>query len=563
MIDLSRKDWRERIRLRQSLVPDLDLDAGEAARAVGMFNKLRLPDVVGHPTMEQAAGDWFRAIVAAVFGTHRPTPLQREVREFFILTPKKSSKTTGSAGLMLVALLMNTRPRAEFLLVGPTKEVSQLAFDQASGMIQADEEGFLQKRLHIREHVKEIVDRNTRAVLKIKSFDTNVLTGVKPAGILLDELHEISRRQEAGRVIGQLRGGMISSPEAFLIFITTQSDQPPSGAFRDELRKARAIRDGLELGTMLPVLYEFPEDIQIQPRLGQTPRWMDSSLWWMVTPNEGRSVHIPRLIEEFNTAQTTGVHELARWASQHLNVEVGLGLRTDRWAGAEYWDRRADPGLTYAEVLNRSEIVVIGVDGGGLDDLFGLAVVGRDKETKDWLVWSHGWVHTGVLDRRKQIAAKLRDFEAAGELTIVDDRLEDIAEIVAIVQDVLERKLLAAVAVDPAGIGELVDALSAIGVTVENKRLLGVAQGFRMMNAIKTAERRLATGSLIHSDNSLMAWCVSNLRIEPTATAIRPTKQLVADNKIDLAMAMFDACDVMTQNPQAVRVPTYDVLFVG
>ena len=71
------------------------------------------------------------------------------------------------------------------------------------------------------------------------------------------------------------------------------------------------------------------------------------------------------------------------------------------------------------------------------------------------------------------------------------------------------------------------------------------------MNAIKTSERRLASGTLWHSGSSLMAWCVENLKIEPTATAIRATKQNVGDLKIDAAMAMFDAVDLMSSRPSS------------
>ena len=194
---------------------------------------------------------------------------------------------------------------------------------------------------------------------------------------------------------------------------------------------------------------------------------------------------------------------------------------------------------------------MIGIDGGGLDDLFGLAVLGRDLNTQRWLLWSHAWCHIGVLERRKLIAARLQDFASASELTIVDDRLNDLDGIVTLVNEVKERGLLGAVAVDPAGIGELVDALATIDVTQENKLLIGVAQGYRMMNAIKTTERRLANGTFWHSGSRLMAWCVENLRIEPTATAIRATKQHVGDLKIDCAMAMFDAVDVMSTRPSS------------
>ncbi len=111
-------------------------------------------------------------------------------------------------------------------------------------------------------------------------------------------------------------------------------------------------------------------------------------------------------------------------------------------------------------------------------------------------------------------------------------------------RDVQDRGILGAVAVDPAGLGELVDALAALDVSSADGNLIGVGQGYRLMNAIKTAERRLATGTLWHGGSSLMSFAASNLKIEPTATAIRATKQNAGDAKIDPIMAMFNAIDV-------------------
>src|SRR5690606_9961198 len=153
--------------------------------------------------------------------------------------------------------------------------------------------------------------------------------------------------------------------------------------------------------------------------------------------------------------------------------------------------------------------------------------------------------------RRKSIAQQLRDFSAAGELTICGDDLSDIAGIVDTVRMIDEAGLLACVAADPAGLGEMVDALAEIDVTVENEKLVGVPQGFGLMNAIKTTERKLANGTLLHAPSGLMAWAVANLKIEPTATAIRATKQNAGDAKIDPAMAMFNGAFVMSRNPAA------------
>lgn len=74
-----------------------------------------------------------------------------------------------------------------------------------------------------------------------------------------------------------------------------------------------------------------------------------------------------------------------------------------------------------------------------------------------------------------------------------------------------------------------------------------------MMNAIKTTERKLANGTLKHAGLGLMAWAVGNLKIEPTATAIRATKQNAGDAKIDPVMALFDAVVPMSLNPEPVR----------
>lgn len=52
--------------------------------------------------------------------------------------PKKNSKTTNGAGLMLTSLLMNDRPWAEFLLVAPAQEVTLLAFNPIAGMIDLE-----------------------------------------------------------------------------------------------------------------------------------------------------------------------------------------------------------------------------------------------------------------------------------------------------------------------------------------------------------------------------------------------------------------------------------------
>ncbi len=549
--NLSTADWQHRVRTGQSLIPDLPfLDHVAAQRAVDVFDRLRLPDVPGKPLLKDAAGNWFRDIVRALHGSI--VDGERMVREPFLLTPKKSSKTSYGAALMLTSLLLNERPKAEFLLIAPTQPIAEIAFNQVAGMIEADARLSRRDSMHVQPHLKRVTWLPTGATLQVKSFDPNVLTGVKPAGALMDELHVVSTNGNADRVIGQLRGGLISQPEGFLTFITTQSERPPAGAFKAELDKARAIRDGKRDGAMLPVLYEFPDDIATDPE-----KWENPENWWMVTPNRGRSVMVERLVEDYQAAKDTSEEERRRWASQHLNVEIGMGLRSDRWVGADYWESCGDKSVTLDALLERCEVIVCGIDGGGLDDLLGFAAIGREKVTRKWLHHGRAWAYAGVLDRRKSIAPALRDFERAGDMSIVGMVGDDIEDLVSIIERIDRAGLLPdenAIGVDPIGIGQVLDALAMRGISnADKKRIVGIAQGWQLGRAIKTLERHLADGSFLHGAQPLMAWCVGNAKVEPRANGILITKQASGTAKIDALMATFNATDLMSLDPTGNR----------
>ncbi len=541
--DLSCKNWEAKLRAGKSLIPDLLLFKAEGDRGVSVFDKLRLADVPGTPYLAEAAGPWFREIVRALFGSMDPVTRERMIREIFVLVAKKNSKTTNSALLMLAALLLNQRPKAEFFFVAPVHDTAEIAFSAVAGAIALDP--VLGKKLHVRDHLKRIVHRESGAELAILTFDPAVLTGQKVSGgVLIDELHVVAKANKAASSIRQLRGGMLPFPEAFMMFITTQSEEAPSGVFKAELQKARAIRDGTREGVMLPVLYEFGAAMQKDAAF-----WRDPKNWHMVMPNAGRSITIERLVEEFDTAQATSEEELRSWASQHLNVEIGLALHSDRWAGADYWEQQARPAFTLDELLARCEVVDVGIDGGGLDDLLGLDVTGREIGTGTWLTWTHAWCHPIALERRKSEAERFRDFARDGDLTIVERIGDDVEEVAAIVAHCEQSGKLDKVGVDQAGIGAILDALESAGVPKE--KIIGITQGWKMTGAIKTAERKLAEGGLIHGGQAMMAWCVSNAKVEPRGNAVIITKQAAGSAKIDPLLAMLNAVSLISLNPAA------------
>jgi phage terminase large subunit-like protein len=245
--------------------------------------------------------------------------------------------------------------------------------------------------------------------------------------------------------------------------------------------------------------------------------------------------------------------------AKHLNVEIGINLRSNRWAGADYWGLAGVKSLSLEEILDRSDVITAGIDGGGLDDMLGMAVVCREVGTGHWLLWTHSWIHPIVLERRKSEAETFRSFERDGDLSIVEAIGDDVREVAEYVRKVEDSNLLDRIGVDQAGIGAIVDAI--VDEEIDHDRIVGIPQGWRLNGAIKTTERRLAERALKHGRQGVMAWCVGNARVEQRGNAVTITKQISGTAKIDPLMATFNAVSLMAMNPKP-RKKLYQAIFV-
>lgn len=286
-------------------------------------------------------------------------------------------------------------------------------------------------------------------------------------------------------------------------------------------------------------------------------KWGDPANWPMVTPNMNRSITIDRLKQDFQAAKDTGPAEFQRWGTQHLNLQCGLSLRDDRWRGADLWEACGDASVTLDSILTRCDVVVCGVDPGGAYDAVGFSAIGREIGTKKWLHFGRAWIARAALDHQKEIAPKLLDLEAAGDLTIVDHLGDDVDELVSIIERIDRAGLLPAenaIGCDPISVGLILDALGARGINNDSaKRIVGVGQGWQLGGAIINLERRLADGSFVHGAQPLMNWMVSNARIEQRANSFLITKQASGTSKIDALMATFNATSLMALDPDGNR----------
>lgn len=520
--------------------------------------------------MGEASLPWVFDFVSAIFGAYDPDSGRRLISEFLLHISKKNTKSTIAAGLMLTAAIVNWRSGAEFLILAPTIEVAGNSFLPARWMIKLDEE--LDAMFHVQDHLRTITHRDNGTVLKVVAADKDTVSGKKATGVLIDELWLFGNKPNAENMLAEATGGQASRPEGFTVYLTTQSDHAPAGVFRKKLLYARGVRDGsINDPAFMPILYEFP------PQMVKDEAYKDPDNFYITNPNLGVSVDAPFIERRFNIAKEDGEESLCGFLAKHLNVEIGMALMSSRWSGAEFWIKAGRKHITLDYIIERSDVIVAGIDGGGLDDLLGLAVIGRDRDTGHWLLWNRAWLYRKALQIRKSEATKYLEFERDGDLVLLDlpdfpsdfelwaeedqnkfmENLPpevlspEMVGVGKVIKKIEDTGLLDRIGVDPAGISGMIDYLEKLIENIaKNDRIVAIPQGWRLSGSIKTVGVKVANGTMQHGGIPLMDWCVGNARQEQKGNAVLVTKQISGTSKIDPLVATFCAAALMAMNPE-------------
>lgn len=544
-------DWEKRIVAKESLMPCKPLFPEVADIALSIFNELILVDVMDSPKMGDVTLQWVLDFVQAIFGAYDPVEKKRLIREFFLLISKKNTKSTIAAGIMMTALILNDRMSAELIILAPTKEVADNSFNPIRDFIRADPE--LSEMLNISEHTKTVTHLGTGATLKVIAAESNAAAGKKASIILIDEIWLFGKRANAESMFREAKGGLASRPEGCVIYLSTMSDEVPCGVFKQLLDYARDIRDGIKVNKQfLPLIYEFPKWML------EAGEHLKIENFYITNPNLGASVDLDYLINEFEKVKDAGEESLRDFLAKHLNVEIGMNLRANRWAGAEYWLQQSK-NFTLSKLIDQSDVITAGIDGGGLDDLLGFAVLGRHAKSRKWWLWNHAWCLRIALERRKENAPKYLDFEKEGSLTIVDSVGPDIDQLAQYAKQVYDSGKLDKIGLDPLGLGGLLDGLLAVGIPQE--QMIAVAQGYKLAGYIQTTERKLAEGNLYHAGQDLMTWCAGNARIVMKGNGMMISKQESGTAKIDPLIATFNAVALLSLNPEPIN-KDYEIHFI-
>jgi phage terminase large subunit-like protein len=370
-------DWEQRIVERRSLVPFDPLFPDEAEAALEVFKSLRMVDVPGRPTFGEACEPFVFDFVGRSSAPTTPDTGQRLISEFMLLISKKNGKSTIAAGIMLTALIRNWRDSAELIILAPTQEVAGNSFKPAAAMVRADPK-LLRDAQGRRPPADDPAPGDRRRAQGGRGRQRDA--GGKKAGfVLVDELWLFGKRPNAEAMFEEATGGLASRPEGFVVYLTTHSDEPPAGVFKDKLDYFRDVRDGeIDDPSCFGMLYEWPEAMLEDAGLSEAREFLRHQ------PEPRALGHRDFISGKLRKARAarrtrTATPAASRWCWPSISTSRSASAAARPLARRGLLGGCGRPTLTLEALLERCEVVVVGADGGGLDDLYGLCVAGRER----------------------------------------------------------------------------------------------------------------------------------------------------------------------------------------
>jgi phage terminase large subunit-like protein len=177
-------DWADRLRAGRSIIP-APLFPEEAEAGLAVMRELKIVDAPGSPTIEEACAPWVFDLAASIFGSYdsrqgSETEGRRLITEWFVVLPKKNSKSTIAAAIMLTALIRNWRESAEFISLAPTLEIAGNSYAPSRDMVKKD--AVLDDLMLVQTHLKTITNRRNGGTLKVVAADSNTVGGKRRSG---------------------------------------------------------------------------------------------------------------------------------------------------------------------------------------------------------------------------------------------------------------------------------------------------------------------------------------------------------------------------------------------
>lgn len=464
--------------------------------------------------------DWQKEIVRNLYGWKRPDGTRR-YREALIFVPRKNSKTTLLASLVLYELVSGGEPGAQIFSIAADNQQSALIHKIISAMCESNPK--LASRLKVYRALKSIEYSKTNSIYKALSSEAGTKHGLNPSVCVADEIHAMPDRE----LIDVLKTGMGSRRQPLMVYITTADYARENSPCNQLLDYAKKVRDGVIADpSFLPAIWAAEK----------TDDWESELVWKRANPNYGLSVRPEFLREQCQRAKNEPSF-LNEFLRLHLNVTTDSSVA---WIGLDKFDSCVKD-FDLADLRNQR--CFGGLDLSSVGDLTAAALYFPDTGHCLAYYWMP---EEGARAREKKDRVPYLSWADKGYVTLTPGNVIDYAFVRAKINELSKQFKPVSWAYDPWNATNLIQQLT------EEDRIPCVEfrQGFLTMSpAAKEFERLLLSQKLILPKNPILRWNAANCSVtSDPAGNIKPVKSSPSQ-RIDGLISVIEAIGLAASSP--------------
>lgn len=482
--------------------------------------------------------------VVNLFGFRQHDGTRRYTTALFSCA-RKNAKSTLAAAILIYCLCCEDEPGAQVISAATTGSQARIVFKTAKTMVEKTPD--LRDMFSLETFSSAIVNWAVSSNFKPINAKASSQDGLNPSHTCLDEIHA-HKTHDLLNVLQSAAGARLN---ALWLYTTTEGYETP-GPWPEMRKFAQQVLSGIiEAEHFFALIFSLDDQVGEPGQAGYRPgdEDFDASKWIKANPLMEVNPILEREITKaaIDAKQMPGRH--AEFRIKRLNRQ---STAANTWLNIERW-KRCNGAVDLAFLEGKP--CWGGMDGAATTDIFAFRLVWRF----DGIVytWGRRWVPSeAVAQRTARAAVPYAGWVSAGLITQLQGHTLDYAIIEKEIVSLAERFKPEKIAYDPWNVRDLVNRLNASGLPMEEFR-----QGGKSFNpAMKECERLYLEGNFRHGGDPVLNWCASNVspRYDENMN-MTPDRKRSAD-KIDDAVAMFEAIGVMVSGTEAA--PDYQLMVI-
>lgn len=380
-------------------------------------------------------------------------------------------------------------------IVANSEEQAKTSFEEAYDAIGKSE---ILTRMFYRTKV-QITDNKTHSALKFRTSNGETKDGLRDGAVVFDEIHQYETNKDVRVHISGL--GKKKDPREFYI----GTDGYVREGFLDKLKeKARNVLNG---SARPNALFPFICKLDSVDEVNDTEMWEKANPMFCLPLSAYAETLFFTVKEEYEDLNEDPSNR-EEFFTKRMNLPVeDLTKSVAPWSEILRTGYEED-GFTprpMPDLTNR--LAVGGLDFASVKDFAACGVLFRHKDDYVWK--THSFVRKGFLDSVK-LKAPIKEWEQQGLLTILDEPVIDMQNIVNWFCEMRELYGLDTIVADTFRLDLVKSALEAEGfriIYIRNPK----AASAKLAPRIETL---FAQNHLIYGDNPLMRWYTNNVMVK-------------------------------------------------